>query len=325
MREMTEIRLGESIVGLKDNIVKTNILPRTSAELDRDINLQGNVLVEGAVYARNLIIDSGPAEFNGAVYAHNELHIKNDSRDTVFFKKAVATNDSIVSLLISGRCIYGADVNGNSVKLKNCFVCGSIFADEIQLENSVVLGGCFASKKISFQNIITGTFNAPEVSAGGVNYLLYPTAFSVEPIALLPGTEFYNITLADLGSLYKNEKARQCTGKIRLDMQADSQRTVLVDDSDTKMLLHSYSVASRILVSDLLNLDSLENHFLIISASLGSQILKTYSLPREDGGKSEDLTIPNIVNFFFKILSGVVTIEEISGSIPFDELKKKYA
>jgi hypothetical protein len=323
MKELNEILIGESVVGLKDNLVKTSILPKTSGELDRDLSIQGNVILEGAVYARNLLIDSGPAEFNGAVYAHNELHIKNDSRETVFFKKAVATNDSIVALLISGRCIFGSDINGKSIKLKNCFVAGSVFANEIQLENTVVLGGCFASKKLTLQNAITGTFNAPEVMAGGINYLLYPTAFSVEPIAILPGTEFYNITLADLSSLYKGSPVMPNTGKIRLDINADAQRTVLVDDSDTKILLNSYSVASRVLVGDLIDIDKFENHFLIVSASLGSQILKTYSLQREDGS-SVDLTVGDIADFFFRILNGSVVIGELNGTISFEELKQKY-
>jgi hypothetical protein len=324
MKEMSEIRVGESIVGLKDNLVKSAILPKTSGELDRDVHIQGNVNIEGAVYARNLIVDSGPAEFSGAVYAHNELHIKNDSAETVFFQKAVASSGSIVSLLIKGRCIYGSDINAASVKLKNCFVAGSIFANEIQLENSVVLGGCFASKKLTLQNIAAGTFSAPEVSSGGINYLLYPTAFSVEPMAMLPGTEFYNITLADLGSLYKNEAEKPNTGKIRLDIEADSQRTVLVDDKDARMLLHSYSVAGRVLVNDLIDMQNLENHFLIISASLGSQILKTYALQKKDGGKSEDMTVSNISAFFFNILSGAIQIQNLSGSVPFEELRHKY-
>ena len=324
MKEMTEIRIGESVIGLKDNLVKTAILPKSDAELDRDLNIQGSVEIEGAVYARNLIIDSGPAEFQGAVYAHNEFHIKNDAAGTVIFRKALASSGSVVALLIKGQCIFGADINAASVKLKNCFVAGSIFANEIQIENSVVLGGCFASKKLSLQNVIAGTFNAPEVSSGGINYLLYPTAFSVEPMGCLPGTEFYNITLADLGALFKQEPEKPNTGKIRLDTDADSQRTVLVDEQDTKTLLYSYSVASRVLVSDLLNMENLENHFLIISASLGSQILKTYSLRREDGGKSDDLTLENISAFFFKILNGVVQIRELSESVPFDELRKRY-
>jgi hypothetical protein len=323
MKEMNEIRVGESIVGLKDNLVKSAILPKNSGELERDVNIQESVTVEGPVYARNLIIDSGPAEFISAVYAHNELHIKNDAEGTIFFRKAAASSGSIVSLLIKGQCIYGSDINANSVKLKNCFVAGSVFANEIQIEDSIVLGGCFAAKKLTLHNVVTGTFNAPEVNAGGINYLLYPTAFSAEPMAVLPGTEFYNITLADLGSLYKGEAEKANTGKIRLDIEADSQRTVLVDADDTRILLHSYSVAGRVLVSDLLNLRDLENHFLIISASLGPQILKTYSLQKADGG-SEDLTVPNIAAFFFNILNGKIQIVDLSGSIPFDELRQKY-
>lgn len=324
MKEMTEIRIGESIVGLKDNLVKTTILPKTSTELDRDLNIQGNVVVEGAVYARNLIIDTGPAEFQSSVYAHSELHIKNDAIDTIIFRKAIASSGSIVALLLKGQCIFGADINAATVKLKNCFVAGSIFANEVHLENTVVLGGCFASKQLSLQNVITGTFNSPEVTAGGVNYLLYPTAFSVEPMTCLPGTEFYNITLADLGALFKNEQEKINTGKILLDIEADSQRTVLVDEKDAKTLLHSYSVASRVLVSDLLNMENLENHFLIISASLGSQILKTYSLNKEDGSKSEDLSLTNISAFFFKILNGIINIRELSDSVPFEELREHY-
>jgi hypothetical protein len=143
-------------------------------------------------------------------------------------------------------------------------------------------------------------------------------------MAALPGVEFYNITLADLGSLYKNEQEKPNTGKIRLDIDADSQRTILVDADDTKTLLHSYSVAGRVLVSDLIDLQNLENHFLIISASLGSQILKTYSLQKGDGSKSDDLTVANIAAFFFKILNGMIPIRDLSGSVPFEELRQKY-
>ena len=324
MKDMNEIRIGESIVGLKDNLVKTAVLPKNSGELERDVNIQGNVKVEGSVYARNLIIDTGPAEFLSAVYAHNELHIKNDSSDMVLFRKAVASSGTVAALLLKGKCIFGADINAASVKLKNCFVAGSIFASEIQLENSVVLGGCFASRSLVLQNVVTGTFNAPEVSAGGTNYLLYPTAFSVEPMSCLPGTEFYNITLADLGALFKSEPEKANTGKILLNIDADSQRTVLVDETDTKMLLHSYSVASRVLVSDLVNMENLENHFLIISASLGSQILKTYSLQKEDGSKSDYLSLENIAAFFQKILNGSVQIRDLNDVISFDELRQKY-
>jgi hypothetical protein len=68
----------------------------------------------------------------------------------------------------------------------------------------------------------------------------------------------------------------------------------------------------------------LENHFLIISASLGSQILKAYSLQKTGGGKSEDLSLANISAFFVKILKGTVQNPDLSGTVPFDELRQKY-
>jgi hypothetical protein len=71
-------------------------------------------------------------------------------------------------------------------------------------------------------------------------------------------------------------------------------------------------------------MENLENHFLIIAASLGSQILKTYSLQKEDGSKSDDLTLANIAAFFFKILSGAIQIRELSDAVPFDELRQRY-
>ena len=324
LKELKEIRIGDLTVDLKDNLVKTGVLPKNTSELERDVNIQGNVIVEGAIYARKLILDNGPVEFKSAVYAHNELFIKSDASDTINFNKAVASSGGIVALLVKGKCVFGADINAASIKLKNCFVAGSLFANEIQIENTVVLGGCFASKSLSVHNSLIGTFNAPEVSAGGINYLLYPTAFSVEPMASLPGTEFYNITLADLGSLFKNESEKPNTGKIRLDIETDVQKTVLTDESDTKTLLHSYSVASKVLVSDLLNMDDLENHFLIFSASLGSQILKTYSIQKADGSKSDDLTPANIANFFFMILDGRIQIMDLAGAVSFNDLRQRY-
>ena len=321
---MNEIQIGNNVIGLKNNLVKTNILPKISNELDRDVNIQGNVIVEGSVFARNIVIDNGPVEFRSAVFALDELHVKSDAKGDINFRKAVATSNSIVALLPTGRCIFGTDINASCVKLKNCFVGGSIFAGEIQLENCVVLGGCFASKKLTFQNVIMGTFNAPEVNAGGVNYLLYPSAFSVEPMSYLPGTELYNISLADLGALYKGEPEKKYTGKILMDFDSDSQRTVLIDENNVKTLINSYSVSGRVLVGSLLDFEKMENHLIILSASLNSQILKVYTLPKGDGSKSAELTNSNVADFFFKILVGTIQISSIDGTIPFDELKKQY-
>ena len=143
-------------------------------------------------------------------------------------------------------------------------------------------------------------------------------------MSFLPGTEFWNLSLADLGSLFKGEDEKPNTGKIKIDFENDTQRTVLTDENGTQTLINSYSVASRVLVSDLVNMEKMENHFLIISASLGSQILKTYSLTKSNGEKGPELNVKDIAEFFFNIVAGKVQIKEMDGKLDFDELKKNF-
>lgn len=324
MKDINDKDFGQNTITLRDNRVATSIIPRTNAELDRQVIVDSNVLVEGSTYAKFLEISNGPAEFRKAVFADKELHIKSDAKDLIYFVKSVASSQSIASLLTTGRVIYGGDINAPTIKLGNCFVCGSVYGTEIQLENCIVLGGVFSSRSLTINNCVVGTFNSPEVNASGINYMLYPTAFSVEPMSLLPGTEFWNLSLADLGSLYKEEEEKLNTGKIKLDFTNDTQRTVLTDDDGTQTLINSYSVASRVLVSDLIDMEKMENHFLIISASLGSQILKTYSLTKANGEKGPELNVKDIAEFFFNILSGKIQIREIDGTVSFDDLKKNF-
>ena len=324
MTDINDKDFGQNTITLRNNRVATSIIPRTNAELDRQVIVDTDVLVEGSVYAKFLEISNGPAEFKKAVFADKELHIKNNATGLIYFVKSVASSQSIAALLDKGRAIYGGDVNAPTIKMKNCMVCGSIYGTEIQLENCVVLGGVFSSRSLTINNSMLGTFNSPEVNASGVNFLLYPTAFSVEPMSFLPATEFWNLSLADLGSLYKGEEEKKNTGKIKIDFANDTQRTVLTDSNGTQTLINSYSVASRVLVSDLIDMEKMENHFLIISASLGSQVLKTYSLTKSNGEKGPELNVKDLTEFFFNVLNGKVQVREIDGKVTFDDLKRNY-
>lgn len=322
---METVNMGDNMVMLKGKRVTSSILPKNAAEMSRGITVDGNVIIEGAVYADVLEVNAGPAEFRGAVFAAKEIHLRGDFSGEAYFMKAAASSNSCVSLLSRGRCIYGADVNAPTVKMKNCFVCGSVYGAEVTLENTVVLGGVFASKTAEINSCVVGTFNAPEVKASGVNYMLYPTAFSVEPLSVLPGTQLWNISLADLGALFNGEEALPHTGKIKIDIAHDKQRTVLVSEDGTQTLLTSYSVTGKVLLSDLVDYDKLKNHFLIVAASLGTQLQKDYTLPMRDGQEGRPLGVLAAADFFCGILSGQVAIDEISGEVPFDELRKQFA
>ena len=325
MEDLKEIRVGDNEVTVNNNRVKTSILPQSSKELLRNVKVQGNSILEGSVYGNNISIEGGNVTFEGAVFANTELHVEPSITEPVTFKKAVASAESIVALITSGRMIFGSDINSPGIRLKNCYIGGSVFGSEVYLENCVVLGGVFATKSAVISGCICGTFNAPSVEMSGVNYILYPAGFSVEPLNFLPQTELYNLSLAHLGALFKGEKEAPNTGKIRLNIESDSQRTVLIGEDDATTTVNSYSVSGRVLAADIIDFEKLENHFLIGAGALGSQILKVYSLPKEDGSRSEDLTVENIADFFFKILSGVIQVQDVSGDISFSDLKKSFA
>lgn len=323
MNEKQDIRIGSNDIILKDNHVKSSIIPTGSKELKRNVTIQGNVEIDGAVYADKLQIENGPVRFLKAVFAESEIYILATSKNTVLFKKACGSSNKISALVNAGKVVFGADVNAPKIALKNCFVAGSIFAENVTLENTIVLGGVFASKTLDIKNSIVGLFNASHVKAEGINYMLYPTSFSIEPIEQIPGTVFNNIALADLGSLFKGETPKPNTGRIEMNLQEDAQYMNLADKDGNQYVVNSYSVAARIIVADLINFEKMENHFLITAASLGPQLLKSYALIKEDGSASDPLDLAHIVPFFFNILSGKIDIPVLDAHVSFEDLKSK--
>jgi len=323
MDELKEIRVNDQRLLLNDNLVKSSILPRISSELERDVVIQGNNIVEGAVYARYLEIQGGTLEVQGAVFTQIELHVNNDAKGSAIFRKAVGSADSIVSLAAGYQMIFQADVNAKQVKLKNTFVAGSIFADEIVLEDCIVIGGVFASINLELNNSIVGTFNSPSVRLTQSTYLLLPSAFSVEKIHAIPGSELFNLTLADLGALYCNKEAAMHSGKIKMNLDTDELKTVLRSD-ETQQIIRSYSVIGKVLAADLLDMDKFNNHFLLTAASLGPQLLKTYDLGIGSSDGKTELTIENISRFFFDILHGRIDVQEMSGEFNMKDIVEKF-
>lgn len=323
MNELKEIRVNDQRLLLNNNLVKSAILPRVSSELERDVVIQGDTIIEGAVYAKYFEIQKGQLEVKGAVFTQIELHINNDAKGSAIFCKAVGSTDSIVSLAPGFRVIFQADINAKQVRLRNAFVGGSIFADEIVLEDCIVIGGVFASLNLEINNSIIGTFNSPLVRISKIIYLLLPSAFSVEKINAIPGTEMYNLSLADLGSLFKGKVQEKNSGKIKMTLDADELKSVLTSD-ETQQIIRSYSVIGKVLAADLLDLDKFSNHFLLTAAALGSQLLKTYDLGTENGSSGKKLTIENISDFFFNLLNGKIDIQEISGEFSMKDIIEKF-
>ena len=323
MKELKELRFNENNIQLKDNLVKGSILPEKIAELDRTITIQGNAVIEGAVYAHKLEIQQGEAEFQGAVFTHLEMYVNSDAKGNISFKKSVGSANSIVSRALNCNLMFYSDINAKSVTLYNAFVAGSIYADEIILQNCVVIGGVFATQNIDITNSIVGTFNSPSVKVAQQLMLLLPSAFSIEKVISIPGTKFYNLSLADLGSLYKGNTQSENSGKIEMNFDTDEVKTTL-SNAETQKLIRSYTVVGKVLAADLLDFDKFQNHFLLTAASLGSQLLKNYDLGVNKKGETVTLTFDKIRNLFFDILKGKIEIQEINGKFDIADITSRF-
>lgn len=319
MKELKEIRFNETDILLQDNLVRGSILPEKVAELNRNIIFKGNNVVEGPVYGHRLEVQKGELEVQGATFAQHEFYVNSEVEGKVVFKKSVGSANSIVSRAAKCDLTFCSDVNAKSVTLYNAFVAGSIYADEVTLENCVVIGGVFATQQAEISNSIVGTFNTPSIRIAGIVQLLLPSAFSIEKMICTPGACLYNLSLADLGSLFKGLPQSENSGRIVMDAEVDELKSHLADENQQRTL-RSYTVVGKVLAADLLDTDKFQNHFLLTAASLGPQLLKTYDLGLDKDGKNAVLTVENIREFFFGILTGRIEVQPIDGTFNINDL-----
>lgn len=321
MENLKEVHITDTNLRLDNNIVKGGILPNKISELSRTVNIAGETIIEGPLYASKLSVEATPFEVKGAVFTQHELYINNDVEGDVVFRKAVGSASSVVTRGMKCKATFCSDVNAKSITLCNAFVSGSLYGDEITLENCVVIGGVFATQTLSVKDCILGTFISPYVELDGNVSLLLPSVFSLERVNYTKTTRLFSLALADLGSLYRHQEEAAESGRIEINLESDDLRTTLTDGSQQRSL-HSYSVVGKVLAADLIDTDKFQNHFLLTAAALGSQMLKTYDLGTDKDGKPAVLTIERIREFFFDLLLGKIKVKDIDGSFNIEQFAR---
>ena len=321
MSKLKELHIVSTNLRLENNVVKGGILPAKISELTRTVNITGETLVEGPLYAHRLTIEAAPVEIQGAVFVQQEIYINSDVNGNVVFKKAVGSASSVVSRGVNCYVNVYSDLNAKSVTLANAFVTGSIYADNISLENCVVIGGVFATQSLEAKNCVMGTFVAPEAELNEEINLLLPSVFTVNKIQHNPNTRIYSLALADLGALFLGKEESEESGRIEINLNYDDLQTTLVDGEQHKTM-HGYSVVGKVLAADLIDTDKFHNHFLITAAALGPQLLKTYDLGLGKNGKPLKLTQENLRCFFFDLLKGKVRAKDMDSSFCIEDFLK---
>ena len=101
MSNLKEIHITSTNLRLDNNLVKGGILPNSISELTRTVNVVGETVIEGPLYANKLTIEAAPFEVKGAVFTQRELYINNDVTGSVIFRKAVGSASSTAFPFIS--------------------------------------------------------------------------------------------------------------------------------------------------------------------------------------------------------------------------------
>lgn len=306
---------------LKDNLVRGSILPQKIAELTRNIVFDGNVDVEGAVYGNTIRVNGGDVVLRGAVFAQKELYISGDVKGDVTLMKSVGSAGSVTSRVSNCRPMFCSDINGKSVSLHNAYVAGSIYADEVSLDNCVVIGGVFATQEAIINNCVLGTFNTPRVKLDGTVQLLLPSAFTIEKPIVTPTTRLFNLSLADLGALFRNNAQDDKSGRIPMNLETDEVRSSLVEGEKQRQL-RSFTVIGKVLAADMIDSDRFQNHFLLTAAALGPQLLKTYDMGKAADGSNAKLDAKAIRDFMFEILSGKIEPREIDAKFSLTDIAR---
>lgn len=320
---LTDIQFGRENIILESNKVQSAILPQNVSELDRDIQIKGDTLIEGAVYGHKIKIENGDVEIKGAAFAQLEIYINSSAKGCIKFEKSIGAVDSVVSHARDCKVMMLSDVNAREVRLTNAFVGGCIFADEISLVNCVVIGGVFANKELSLNSSIVGTFNAPMITMDGNNALLLPSAFSLEPINYNPATTtLFNLALADLGALYKGIAPAANSGMIKMSLKTDEVKTTLTSEN-RQLSVHNYTVIGKVLAVDMIDWEKMQNHFLLTAASLNTKLLSVYDLGNDFEGNKALLTPEKIYDFFMNLMLGKISVPEIDGTFSISTIAGK--
>lgn len=320
-KELTEVRFDTSEIHLRDNLVRGSILPQKIAELPRNVIIEGNTVVEGAIYGHRVEIRKGDTEILGAVFAQNELYIASDVDAPVVFRKSVGSANSVVSRGANCYPRFCSDINAKQVSLRNAFVAGSIYADEIDIENCVVIGGVFATSDANINNSVIGTFNTPSVQLQGTVQLLLPSAFTIDTPRVAPDTRLFNLSLADLGALFRGVEEDPQSGRIPMNLTTDEVKSNL-SEGEKQQTLRAFTVIGKVLAADLIDTDRFQNHFLLAAAALGPQLLKTYDLGLDANGNPATLDQDLLQEFFFCLLDGRIEPRAIDATFSLTSLAR---
>lgn len=166
---------------VENEIISDSIMPKVKKELSRNVKLYGKTIVEGALFASELLIEGSFVYIGKSVNANDSIIIKSKDDSMLWFNSIVNAGHSImVERQGEGRVRFSNAISSQKINLSNAIVYGNIFCDDLILEDCVVLGGVFCQNKLTVKNSIMGSYDAGKITIESDSGLILPFGISDE-------------------------------------------------------------------------------------------------------------------------------------------------
>ena len=218
----TKIQNDQKIM-LEDEIYENAIIPSQRSEMWRDVDLAGEVCLNGGIFGEHLSVNARFVFVRDAVFCRKDAELTgSSSKSKTWFNSVVTAGHSILTRNPKARTRFSSDVKAKILNLSNTIVYGNVFCDEIELEDSIILGGVYAAKNLKVKDSIVGTFQTARLAMKGNLAILFPFSIT-EGDAKIEG-RLYNL----LAPPFKEKR----TGIFEMDEK--DVFTLSLEDSESK-------------------------------------------------------------------------------------------
>ncbi len=181
---------------LRDEEYNYGVMPSKRTEMWREIELEGNIKINGGIFGKSLEIDPAFIFVRDAVFVLNHIKINGGKSGTIWFNSVVNSEHSI---LLENNNIYSrfrADLRTLHLNITNAFIYGNVYCKNAIIKNSVVLGTVFTDNDLTLHNSIVGSFHTHNLKINGKIGLIFP--FGITSVLSEIEAEIYYMLLSPI-------------------------------------------------------------------------------------------------------------------------------
>lgn len=163
---------------LQNEEYNNNIIPSKRTEMWRDIDLKGNVQINGGIFGKSLKLDPDFVFIRDSVFILEQIEIIGANKGIAWFNSIVNAEHSLQVENKNSFSRFGADLRAPHINIENVVVYGNVFCKNAIIKNSIIFGIVFADNELIIENTILGSFQTNTLKIKKNTGLIFPFVIS---------------------------------------------------------------------------------------------------------------------------------------------------